>query len=29
MYNGVLTHEGVANMFDLSWKPLKLLIAAF
>ncbi|MFY7707204.1 MAG: alanine dehydrogenase [Flavobacteriales bacterium] len=29
MYNGVITHEGVANMFDLSWKPLKLLIAAF
>ena len=29
MYNGTITHEGVASMFDLSWKPLKLLIAAF
>lgn len=29
MYNGILTNESIAGMFDLSWKPLKLLIAAF
>jgi len=29
MYNGTLTNQTVAEMFDLPWKDLNLLIAAF
>ncbi len=29
MYNGTLTNQDVAEMFDLPWKDLNLLIAAF
>ena len=29
MYNGTLTNEGIASLFDLPWKDLNLLIAAF
>lgn len=29
MYNGTLTNQDVADMFDLPWKDLNLLIAAF
>lgn len=29
MYNGTLTNQAVAEMFDLPWKDLNLLIAAF
>lgn len=29
MYHGTLTHEHIATNFQLPWKPLELLIAAF
>lgn len=29
MFNGTITNETVANTFELPWKPLELLVAAF
>ena len=29
MYNGTITNEEISNSFDIPWKPIELLIAAF
>lgn len=29
MYNGTLTNEDIASLFELSWKDIRLLLAAF